>query len=396
MRCGAGAGTSDSCSTGRLPFKVRILLLITRLDYGGAENYVVDLANALARAGHRVIVAARRGRRIGDLEADVEYRWLPFVPPLRPLTVAAVRRIAKTESVDVIHAHQREPTLVGALACEGGLAPLVATLHSRVDWDFDLPWVRQAIARLFVPSEAWLARVARLDGSLADRCVVVPNGLTSARIENAARSRCRVLYASRIDRFHGQVLRLLIREAWPEVVRRFPRCELRIAGDGPCYGTVCREARRVNRQLGRQAVCMLGYCSDLDRHLADAGLVLGVGRVALEAAGQGAPVLLVNHEHLGPLLRPTNAHLLGRNNFVPVHSPPPAAKRLAAGICRILESYNHARVDAEVLSLVVRSRYDHRRFVPIVQDGYQAAIEAGVAQPFLSPQHGLAPYRSAG
>ncbi|MBD3239678.1 MAG: glycosyltransferase [Chitinivibrionales bacterium] len=369
---------------GRSAERVRILLLIRRLDFGGAENRLIDLANALVRAGHRVIVAAGRGRGARGLLSDVDFRPLPFLAPLRPFTVAAVQRLAEAERIEIVHAHQREPGIVGAVVCSRIGAPLVATLHSRIEWDFDLPWVRQAIARLFVPSEAWVARVARVDPGLADRSIVVPNGLSTARVDGVSRSRLRVLYASRIDRFHERALRLLVRDAWPRVLRRFPRCELAIAGDGVRYGSVRREAIRTNRRVGRETVRTLGYCPDLDQQLARTGLVLGVGRVALEAAGQGAPVLLVNDAHLGPRLRPGNVHLLAGHNFVPVSSPPPTPQRLAAAVCRVLESYERVRVDAEVLSVLVRARFEHRRFVPVVEDGYRAAVEAVVPRHPLS------------
>jgi hypothetical protein len=52
---------------------MRILLTVKHFGYGGAENHMRELANALAVRGHRVWVAAPPGRQAALLHRSVEH-----------------------------------------------------------------------------------------------------------------------------------------------------------------------------------------------------------------------------------------------------------------------------------------------------------------------------------
>src|SRR6266540_87733 len=111
------------------PRKIRILHLIDSFGIGGAERAVLMLAMHTNRERFEVIPCALRqaGPLVDDLRAaGIEYRVLGI--PRRsiltgPLFVANFRRtlgalvdILREHSIDIVHAHMTESTLLSALA----------------------------------------------------------------------------------------------------------------------------------------------------------------------------------------------------------------------------------------------------------------------------------------
>ena len=76
------------------------------------------------------------------------------------------------------------------------------------------------------------------------------------------------------------------------------------------------EAESVNRQIGRTAVIIHGYMQDVREIIKKSGLVLGVGRVAIETLACGVPVLSVNQKYFGGLVSRENYSFFRKNNFV--------------------------------------------------------------------------------
>ncbi|MBC7124472.1 MAG: hypothetical protein H5T24_02495, partial [Bacteroidales bacterium] len=56
---------------------MRILQLVTRFDFGGAENHVRELCNELAACNHQVILLSRKGRQNELLDKRVLFIHLP-------------------------------------------------------------------------------------------------------------------------------------------------------------------------------------------------------------------------------------------------------------------------------------------------------------------------------
>jgi hypothetical protein len=56
---------------------MRILQLVNRFDFGGAENHVKELCNELAAMDHKVVLATRNGRQRTLLDNRVKFVWIP-------------------------------------------------------------------------------------------------------------------------------------------------------------------------------------------------------------------------------------------------------------------------------------------------------------------------------
>ena len=107
--------------------------ILPRLDFGGAERVVVEIAEALHEAGHRALIAAENGHlAAAALRAGAE------LIPLRLATknpakiwrnAGKIGSLAEENQVDLIHAHSRAPAWSAYAAAQRRGIPFVTTYH---------------------------------------------------------------------------------------------------------------------------------------------------------------------------------------------------------------------------------------------------------------------------
>jgi glycosyltransferase involved in cell wall biosynthesis len=110
-----------------------ILQIIPRLEAGGAELAVVEIADAVVRAGGRALVLAQTGR-LAERVIAAGGEIVPFPAatknPIRVIAnAAAIARFVAHKGVDVIHARSRAPAWSGFLAARRTGLPFVTTFH---------------------------------------------------------------------------------------------------------------------------------------------------------------------------------------------------------------------------------------------------------------------------
>lgn len=96
--------------------------LLPALESGGVERSTLEIAAALAGAGHRAIVVSAGGRLLPALrEAGAEHVALPVgrKSPLSLHHVPALRRLFLRERVDIVHARSRVPAWLALWALRG-------------------------------------------------------------------------------------------------------------------------------------------------------------------------------------------------------------------------------------------------------------------------------------
>ena len=110
-----------------------ILQIIPRLDTGGAERSVVEIADAVVRAGGRALVLAEPGRLAPEVvAAGGEIIEFPAATknPLRMLANArAIERLIRQLGVDLVHARSRAPAWSALIAARRARVPFVTTYH---------------------------------------------------------------------------------------------------------------------------------------------------------------------------------------------------------------------------------------------------------------------------
>jgi len=165
--------------------KIRVLQLVDNLGVGGAERLVLMLATKTDRERFEVVPCAIRGS--GPLEDELKAAGIPYrilgiarrSVLTGPFFMADLRRVVRTLaatvrelSIDVIHAHLIESSLIAVLAARRGSGQRVcATVHS----------VTFTSKRGCLSPREWLLRTT-IDKVFAqvDRIVAVSNGVAKA------------------------------------------------------------------------------------------------------------------------------------------------------------------------------------------------------------------------
>ena len=295
---------------------LRIGHVIHSLGPGGAENVLVDLADAATSAGLEIVVVglspvsdpvhARTLRSMGVTVAELDMgRWDVRAVPR---TVALLRR----HGVAVVHSHLKHADLVGAVAAARLGLPLVSTLHliedgpvgvvGRMKRSAGLFARRRLAARTIALSRSQLRWYEELAGS-TQGLVVLPNGVRDpgppapGRREHARAGlgvpSDGLLVASaslmRPEKGHDLLLDAI------RLLADAPGLTVALGGDGPLREHLEQRVAADERLRGR--VRFLGYVHDVPELLRAADLVLhtsladALPTALMHALAVGTPVV---------------------------------------------------------------------------------------------------------
>jgi len=259
------------------PFVVHV---INNLPVGGAERFLVLLANAQARLGWRVEVLALSGPN--PLAEALATRGIAFTclgdrPLNDPRAALALWRALRDRQPDVVHTHLFYADTFGRWAAWAARVPVVvSTEHStertrisrRRLWGMRLaaPFVHRVAA---VSSQVAAAAEHRTP-SLAGKIVVIPNGIELEPWMQAAPMARESLHSGGERFVIGCVGRLDAAKAQEVLVDAVAgaqdrRWTVAMAGDGPLRGAL--EARARDRGVEAQ-FRWLGFHADVPALLA--------------------------------------------------------------------------------------------------------------------------------
>lgn len=309
---------------------MKILMVITEADLGGAQRHVLDISRHFIGKGHQVVVAVGGDHR--EL-LDAAAQLSPAVPTLRvrALTreihptrdiraLVQLIRIIRTIKPDVVHCHSSKAGVIGSIAGRLAGATVVYTAHGfafREDRSRWVRWLYRVIERIATWFRHRVIAVSRSDAEVAVAHGVVPaqkmttihNGIDTtiadtmltrddARTELSAW--CGVpLYNKKIvvsiaNLYSAKNIPLLLR-AFEFVVRREPEARLMVIGDGE-ERPACERIIAATPALQR-TVFLVGKRQSAARMLRGADVLAlsstkeGLPYVILEAKLAGVPIV---------------------------------------------------------------------------------------------------------
>ncbi len=286
---------------------MRILLLTTTIDVGGAEVQVLGLAESFARQGHEVHLVSMRRPRMGAeraLEAGARLVDLGMEGALGlPAAMARFVGLVRGIRPDVIHAHMYHANMLARLTRPALRVPVVSTAHSVFEYSARLPQLgrfRDLAYRITDPlgditahvSREGLERYVAQGLTPADRIRLVDNGVDFSRFVPAEGERepgpFRWICVGRFASMKGHA----------DLLRAFAQVPgdstLQLVGDGPLLD----EMKQLAAELGLgDRVVFAGRQFDVpDRLRRSDALVLashyeGLPMVLLEGHGTGLPIV---------------------------------------------------------------------------------------------------------
>lgn len=323
-----------------------ILHTESSLGWGGQEIRVLTEARGVARAGHRVLLAAPAESRIHRAATDYGVESMAVPIARKSLAgLAAMRRLLAAHSFDVVNTHSSTDTWLTALANLGrrGAPALVRTRHisAPMPGNFATRWLyRTATARIVTTGEKVRDQVIAEVGADPARVVSIATGIDLARFTPGSRLEARVavgldtraptvgiVATLRSWKGHGYLLEALA--ALPPETRGV------IVGDGPQRGALEAQARTLGlegrvRFTGNQAdvapwmrafdvFCLPSYANE------------GVPQALMQAMACGLPVVttpvgsieeIVSEGETGLIVPPRDAEALRTAISALLHDSP--------------------------------------------------------------------------
>ncbi len=279
-------------------------MFISHPEFGGTETHVLSLAKRLRKYGIQTGVATYGG---------------PFVPILRRQGIS-VHKVSRTKSsssataalalvsivkksgYDIVHAHDIESfRMLPHLAKRLPTIPRVITVHGVYYSMPELRCAARAANLVIAVSPIVRQRVIRA-GAPEAKVKWIPNGIDLekyAPTTHVIRYRRMLklppkapigLYAGRFQGDKWKIARKFIL-ASEQVARKNSSFISVLVGYGAYRIQLSQLAKQVNQRLGRAAVRVLPPTTHMENYYRAANLVVGTGRVALEAMACGKPVI---------------------------------------------------------------------------------------------------------
>jgi glycosyltransferase involved in cell wall biosynthesis len=298
-----------------------ILQIIPNLDAGGAELAVVEIADAVVRAGGRALVLTQGGRLTRAVEA-AGGRVIAFPAasknPVRMWTNAQrMARIIEAEHVDLAHARSRAPAWSTLFAARRTGAAFVTTYHGAYG---ERNAVKRAYNSIMARSDVVIANsnftarlIAARHGTPPERIAVIHRGVDALRFDPARIASERllklraawrigdapriVLQAARLASWKGQAVLI---DAFAQLPADLAAgAVLVLAGDPQGRESYRRALLELSARRGiGERVRLVGHVEDMAAAFCAAHVSVvastapeAFGRVAIEAGAMGCPVI---------------------------------------------------------------------------------------------------------
>ncbi len=245
--------------------KRRVLYVITKSNWGGAQRYVFDLAVAAKAAGHEVLVAAGGNGELIERLAASGIEVYPIPGFVRDVSLGnewvafrALVGLFRARRPDVVHLNSSKAGLAALAARIAGVRRIVFTIHGWA-WNEDRPfWQKTIIAgvyfitlllchRVIVVSHA-AKRQARYMPFVTGRMRVVHNGVHPIPFLSREAARHTLLPDSTSSLWIGTIAELhpvkgldVLINAFEHLLPDYPDTELVIIGEGQERGKLERQ-----------------------------------------------------------------------------------------------------------------------------------------------------------
>lgn len=284
---------------------IRLLMIIDKFEVGGTETYVSAVVEEMLKRNLTVFVAGKKGSLLSKFQSIGCTTYTNMRNPSR------FESWIRKHKINIINAHHETTGVLGSRLSKKLKIPFVFTIHgtyyprsliSRVMKGCD---ERSAVVSVSLPVKKWLE-----EKNISS--IVIPNGINTTqftyrknkellnKLNIPQRSKV-LLYVSRLEDEKGDICKLFVRAAQRYMDTR-DNVHVIVVGGGPDLNSVRKQAARKHDQR----IHVLGERLDTASLFSISDVVVGTGRVALEAMSCKRPVIAIGSKGIFGILRPEN------------------------------------------------------------------------------------------
>jgi glycosyltransferase involved in cell wall biosynthesis len=362
---------------------MNILHVLSQFEVTGAEAYAASLIEAQMAYGHSAMVASDTF----TLPTRATYVSLPIGDrsyARRIRNIAALVRLIRLHSIDLVHAHSRAASWVSLFATRLTGTPFVSTVHGRQHIHTSSKAFSIYGKDIIAVSSALREHLVEELGFNPADIVVIPNCIPLGRWEterssasppkgSAIEAERLLIFVGRLTGPKGDVVRLLLTTVLPLLIgqRKF---RFQAVGGMITPVDIPQLASKLNAQCENPVVELCGFQQDIAHHLVRADLIIGSGRVVPESLVLRKPVIAFGESnYVGPIT-PASFEDATSTNFgdtgVSVPSDP---KRIAEDMLQVLK-HPPSEDEREALARLSFERYDAKTVGAKIQRIYERAF----------------------
>jgi glycosyltransferase involved in cell wall biosynthesis len=391
---------------------LNVLVIAKNLDIGGTQTHIRALSKQLLRYGHKVFALSAGGNLVKNFQEDgIEHHYLVQnlnvdqlkkfrINPrsfhsaldlinlinlvLLPLGVVQAVRIARQKKIHLIHSHSSLAFVVSLLTAKILGIPTIITLHNYRGMSLSLPFIFKHTDKIIVISKEIEDKILDIDID-PRKITVIPNMIEvenalvtnppSLTIPDIRPESVKIVTVSRLDLYKTDVPQNLLLTA-ERIINQYPERDIQIiiVGGGSELARLRTLGDQINQKLGRQAIIFTGFRKDAIHIISHADIVLGSGRVVLEAMALGKPTIVASAQ-FGGILNAETYPQLAQYNFSGRNSTEKTRTgNIYQAIITLLENNEYRSSVGKIAYDLVQTSYTVDAVTTQIQDVYRQAI----------------------
>lgn len=310
---------------------IKILMLIDALNIGGTETHVYNLVLGLMEMGVYVVVGTSGGPFINLFKySGIKVVNIPMHTDYisnknLQSKIKLVKDIIDENNINLLHCHLFASMRIGNEIYRKYKIPYVTTIHG-LFYPNDVIYKNclnaNSIITVSEPVET-LINKKFWNYRKKEKVTIIPNGITITdyKIEDNIREDLKIpkndivlVYCSRLawdktlaaENFIFAFLKLAI---------KYNNIHVVVVGDGEGKFIIERESRMLNKTLGREVIHVVGAKFNVMDYYLSSDIVIGTGRVAIEAMSCGKPVIAIGNSGYAGIVNLENKNIQWKTYF---------------------------------------------------------------------------------
>lgn len=305
---------------------MNILMALSQREITGAEVYAATLTEQLMKRGHKVVIVS------DTLTVKSDALFIPLAFNERSLAdrfshVRTLCRIIKDHDIQVVHAHSRASAWSCAIACKLCRIPLITTTHGRQPVHLSRKINKSFGVKSICVCENIRTQICNDLGYAQKNTILLRNPVDATAFNFTPKSTSEheadnALKSNNQDGMHEILVALVGRLSGPkgdvayEVLSKLSEhkhIQVQIIGSKFI-------PERFNKFENLDNVHFLGYRTDVPELMKKADVIIGAGRVGIEAMLTGRPLIAVGEAIYEGLVTKANIGAVLSSNFGDINS----------------------------------------------------------------------------
>jgi peptidoglycan/xylan/chitin deacetylase (PgdA/CDA1 family)/glycosyltransferase involved in cell wall biosynthesis len=358
---------------------LHILHVLSSNFFAGSAAYALQLAEEQSSLGHDVVMVtdqAGLSDKVTCMSLPVSDRSLLQ----RFRNIRFLRKMIREREISVVHAHSRAASWIAHYAVRGTRVPLVSTIHGRQ--------VRHsALKSNDIYGDKVIAICPHLVEHLANelhmdrqKLAFLPNPLDLEALQRIQRTRTNderavISVVGRLNGPKGAHISELVAHVFPLLLQQNPMLFIQIVGgEWDSFPQTGKEAFADLQTRFGERIRYLGFSKQVLQLMADSDVVIGAGRVAMEALALGSAVFAMGEACCHGLVTNDNLGDAIGTNFGDILSVAVPFRPDPAAITRELEAFITGGDAPEIDRTELKRLYDLDRIIPEILGTYSSAI----------------------